>query len=205
MVGVSGSRVTESGYGVSGTDLVLDELLVPAPNVGPAFLADLALATVLARSAGAVDEAISEVIRTFAPGLHRRTFVAERNGVRYINDSKATNPHAAVASASSYPSVVLIAGGRNKGLDLAPLAAVPGIQHVIGLGEAADELAEVVTGGRFHQARDMQDAVAAAAALAQPGDVVLLAPGCASYDMFASYAERGDAFTAAVRNLEGAR
>ena len=158
----------------------------------------------LARHAGATDDAIASVVAGFAPGAHRRTLVANWRGIDFVDDSKATNPHAAVASARSYPSVILIAGGRNKGLDLAPLAEVDGVRHLVGIGEAADELAGVVSGGRFHRARDMAEAVGLAAELATPGDVVLLAPGCASFDRFESYSARGDAFAAAVRDLAGA-
>ncbi|MDJ0960194.1 MAG: UDP-N-acetylmuramoyl-L-alanine--D-glutamate ligase [Acidimicrobiia bacterium] len=203
-IAVSGSELTTDGYGVHDGMLVLGDLRVAAPPIGPAFLADLALSAVLARRAGASDDAIAAVVEGFVPGAHRRTVVASWRGVDFVDDSKATNPHAAVASARSYPSVVLIAGGRNKGLDLSPLASVEGVRYLVGIGEAADELAGVVTGGRFHRAADMTEAVAVAAELAAPGDVVLLAPGCASFDMYESYAARGDAFAAAVRNLAGA-
>ncbi len=203
-IAVSGVARTDDGYGVHDGTLVLGDLRVGAPPVGPAFLADLALASVLARRAGASDDAIASVVSGFAPGAHRRTLVAHWRGIDFVDDSKATNPHAAVASARSYPSVILIAGGRNKGLDLTPLAEVEGVRHLIGIGEAADELAGIVAGGRFHRAGDMAEAVTAATRLAAAGDVVLLAPGCASFDMFDDYAARGDAFAAAVRELAGA-
>jgi len=202
-IAVSGHTVTTDGYGVDGPHLVLGGLSVPAPDIGSAFLADLALAAAIARAGGATDTGIARTVEAFVPGAHRRTVIAEYGDVRFIDDSKATNPHAAVASARSYPSVVLIAGGRNKGLDLSPLAAVPQVRRVIGLGEAADELAALVSGTKFERAADMDDAVAKAAAVVRPCDVVLLVPGFASFDMFDSYAARGDAFAAAVHRLEG--
>jgi UDP-N-acetylmuramoylalanine--D-glutamate ligase len=203
IVEVSGTRVTADGYGLDGMSLRLGDLTVDAPDVGGAFLADLAAAAVLARAAGADDAGIAATVETFRPGLHRRTLVAEHRGVRYVDDSKATNPHAAVASAQSFTSVILIAGGRNKGLNLAPLGTVSTVKHLIGLGEAADELARVA-GSRFDRAATMEEAVALAASRAAPGDVVLLAPGCASFDMYDSYATRGESFVASVRALEGA-
>jgi UDP-N-acetylmuramoylalanine--D-glutamate ligase len=201
-IAVSGSTVSADGYGIDTGDLVLGDLRLPAPDLGAPFLTDLALAAIVARSVGATDAGITGTIAGFRPGAHRRSLVAERGGVRFVDDSKATNPHAAVASAQTYPSVILIAGGRNKGLDLSPLATIPSVRFVVGIGEAADELARVVAGDRFQRAGDMDEAVAVAAARSRPGDVVLLAPGCASFDLYDSYAARGDAFAAAVQRLE---
>ena len=202
-VSVSGTAVSDDGYGVRAGELVLGDFSVRAPDVGAPFLADLATAAVLARKAGATPEGIAAVVNAFEPGAHRRTLIAEYDGVRYIDDSKATNPHAAVASARSYPSVILIAGGRNKGLDLSPITAVSQVKFIVGLGEAAHELAGHAQETAFYHAVDMDDAIAVATSRAEPGDVVLLAPGCASYDMFDSYAARGDAFAAAVRRRKG--
>ncbi len=122
--------------------------------------------------------------------------------MRWIDDSKATNPHAARAAMEAFPSVVLIAGGRNKGLDLSPLMEAPSLRHVVAIGEAAPELASAGP-GRVTVASSMPEAVREADARARPGDVVLLAPGCASFDMYRSYGERGDAFAAAVQELKG--
>jgi UDP-N-acetylmuramoylalanine--D-glutamate ligase len=113
-----------------------------------------------------------------------------------VNDSKATNPHAAVAAARAYPSVVLIAGGQNKGLDLAPLTRVETVRRVIAFGEAAGEIAAA---GDALVVDTLAQAVASADAIAEPGDVVLLAPGCASFDQFDSYAHRGEVFSHLVR------
>ena len=129
--------------------------------------------------------------------------VGEWDGVTWVNDSKATNPHAAVASVAAYPSVVLIAGGRNKGLDLAPIVSASSVRHVIGIGEAAVELQHATDPARYTSARGLEDAITVADRLATGGDTVLLAPGCASFDMFDSYGERGDEFTRIVRELKG--
>jgi UDP-N-acetylmuramoylalanine--D-glutamate ligase len=126
------------------------------------------------------------------------------DGISWVDDSKATNPHAAAAAAAAYPSVVLIAGGRNKDLDLSPLAAVASVRHIIGIGEAAAELAAAVEAARYTGAADLEEAVAVADAIAVSGDTVLLAPGCASFDMFESYAHRGDEFARIVRATKGA-
>lgn len=204
-VPVSGTRVTAAGYGFTGDRLVVDGEEMEIPDVGPAYVTDLALAAALARAAGAGLDGIRHVVAHFIPGPHRRTVVGTWGDVTWIDDSKATNPHAAAASARAYQSVVLIAGGRNKGLDLTPIASAPSVRHVVGIGEAAAEFAGLVAPERFTHAASMADAVAVAASIAVPGEVVLLAPGCASFDMFDSYAHRGDAFAAAARTLEEAR
>jgi UDP-N-acetylmuramoylalanine--D-glutamate ligase len=200
---VSATHLPVGGYGVVDERLIVDGDALPVADLGAAFVVDLALAAALARAGGAGLEAVAQVVAGFVPGPHRRSVVGTWRGVTWVDDSKATNPHAAAAAAASYASVVLIAGGRNKGLDLAPLVAVPAVTHVVAIGEAAADLAAMVDPDRFTAARDMTEAVAAASAVAEAGDVVLLAPGCASFDMFASYARRGEAFAAAVRAQEG--
>lgn len=110
-----------------------------------------------------------------------------------------------MASASAYPSVILIAGGRNKGLDLSDLMLVPTLKQVITIGEAAGELEEAAGAVRIERAHTIQEAVEFADRHAQPGDTVLLAPGCASFDMFRSYADRGDSFARAVRLTKESR
>jgi UDP-N-acetylmuramoylalanine--D-glutamate ligase len=132
--------------------------------------------------------------------------VGEASGVRWYDDSKATTPHAALAAVGGFDSVVLIAGGRNKGLDLRVLAAAaPRLRGVVAIGEAAAEIVATFAGDvPVVEAGSMADAVRAASELAQPGDVVLLSPACASFDWYASYAARGDDFQAHVRaRLEG--
>lgn len=134
------------------------------------------------------------------------SLVAEIDGVRFYDDSKATNVGAAVTALSglSESRAVLIAGGRDKLGSYEPLATAVGRKGraVVLIGEAADRI-ERALGGKVTVARaaTMDDAVSRARDLAKPGDAVLLSPACSSFDMFRSYAERGDRFAAAVRNL----
>ncbi len=199
---VSGSRRPDGGNGPDGDHLVIGNARYPRPPLDPAFLVDLATAATLAHHLGATPDGVGTVLAGFEPADHRRAAVGSWDGVSWVDDSKATNPHAAAASASAYPSVVLIAGGRNKGLDLSALAAVRSVRAIVAVGEASDELAAVTDPERFVAAGDLRGAVIAADAIARPGDVVLLAPGCASFDMFTSYAERGEVFTTLVRSLK---
>lgn len=202
---VSGSRVSRDGIGpdaVSGNlrlrtaSMALEALQVE----DPAFLADVALASCAALEVGADPASVAGVASAFRPGEHRRQLVGTHGGVSYVDDSKATNPHAAVAAVRAYPSVVLIAGGLAKGLDLRPLAAEPNVRLIVGIGTSGPDLVEAAA-GRGVLAASMEEAVAVAAEAARPGDTVLLAPGCASFDMFDSYAARGSAFSAAVAGI----
>lgn len=204
-VPVSGSRCPDGGWGIGGDSLILDDLEMPlaeVPTEDIAFRLDLVAAGAAALSAGAQPAAVRSAIRSFRPGAHRRQVVAEAGGTVWIDDSKATNPHAASAAVSAYPSVVLIAGGRNKDLDLTPLLTHPNLKAVVAIGEAA---ADVVRGARVpvREALTMAEAVGFAAAYAGRGDTVLLAPGCTSWDMYESYSERGEVFRAEVRKLIG--
>lgn len=204
LVAVSGTRYPEGGIGPSSGALVTPDGPVALGEVeAPSFIVDAAAAVAAAQAVGTGLDSIRTVVSRFHPGDHRRTRVGEWGGVTWVDDSKATNPHAARAAASAYPSVVLIAGGRNKGLDLGPVLSTPTVRHVVAIGEAATELA-ALDPDRVTMAADMTEAVGLAAGLAGPGDTVLLAPGCASFDMFDSYAARGDAFAEAVRNYQGA-
>lgn len=159
-------------------------------------------AAAAACAAGASADAVAKVLASFEGLPHRAQLVCERGGVRFVDDSKATNPAAAIASLSSQPGpIVWIAGGRNKGLDLGELCAPAARAKAIVLyGEAAPALAQAL-GRPTHVHPRLDDAVRAAAALAAPGDTVLLAPACASFDQFRSYEERGDAFARAARAL----
>jgi UDP-N-acetylmuramoylalanine--D-glutamate ligase len=160
-------------------------------------------AALAARELGATPDGIRDALASYATLPHRVALVGEAGGVSWYDDSKATNPDATLRAIESFDSVVLLAGGRNKGLDLGVLAgAAPRLRGVVAFGEAAPEVvaafrgvAAVVTAGSMH------DAVRSAARLAQPGDVVLLSPACASFDAYANYAERGDDFAAEVRGL----
>ncbi len=198
---VSGSRRPHGGAGpeagrleLPGASVTLEEVAVD----DPAYLLDLAAAGTAALEAGATPEAVVGAIRSFRPGPHRRTLVGTWDGVSWVDDSKATNPHAAAASAAAHRSVVLVAGGRNKGLDLRPVVEAPTVRHVVAIGEAGLELMEAAGLERATMVRSMEEAVRVADLLARPGDTVLLAPGCASFDMFRSYGERGEAFAGEV-------
>lgn len=204
-VAVSGSRRPAGGWGV-----VAGHLEVAGASVSLAemrrsdavFVVDVAAAAVAAAHIGATPEAIRTVARTATTGRHRREVIGSWDGVVWVDDSKATNPHAALAAIRSYGSVVLVAGGRAKGLDIRPLATEPNVRGVVAIGEAAADLVEVRPGTPV--AGSIDEAVALADAMTRPGDTVLLAPGCASFDMFRSYADRGDRFAAAVRSRKEA-
>jgi len=180
------------------------EVLVTVDELWRALPHDLSNA--LAASAtslegGGSPEGVREALRAFRGLPHRVEPVGTWGDVSWYDDSKATAPHATLAAMRGFPSVVLIAGGRNKGLDLGVLAqAAPHVRAVVAIGESADEVAAAFFGLRpVVVAGSMTEAVALAGEQAQPGDAVLLSPGCASFDWFASYAERGDAFAILVR------
>ncbi len=164
------------------------------------FVIDVAAALVAAERMGADADGALAAASSYVPAAHRRQIVATRSGITYVDDSKATNPHAALASVASYPAVVLIAGGRNKGLDLTDLATAPTIATLVTIGEAAEELERSAT-VPVSRAESMEEAVALATAAARPGTTVLLAPGCASFDWYDDYAARGDDFVRAVQRL----
>ena len=172
---------------------------------GPHDVANALAAAATALAAGASVDAVREVLTTF-PGLrHRVELVADVDGVRWYDDSKATTAHATLAAVAGFESVVLVAGGRNKGLDLSVLAdAVPPVRAVVAMGESAAEVEAAFAPTDVPVVlarRDMAEVVERAAELARPGDVVLLSPACTSFDWFGSYGERGEAFASAVRRL----
>jgi UDP-N-acetylmuramoylalanine--D-glutamate ligase len=152
----------------------------------------------------ATAEDIATALSTFEGPAHRIELVGEIDGVRWYDDSKATTPHAASVAIRGFDRVVLVAGGRNKGLDLTPMAAEPGrLAAVVAIGEAAPEVTRVFEAHcRVVQASSMEQAVDAAAAAARPGDVVLLSPGCASFDWYPTggYPARGDHFRRLVES-----
>ncbi len=135
---------------------------------------------------------------------HRHEFVAKLGGIRFVNDTKATNVHAVCAGLDGYRgSVVLIAGGSGKGEDYTPLREVMGsVKHVVLIGAEGPSIGSAL-GSLVPTtlASSMDEAVAIAAQNAQPGATVLLSPACASFDMFANYRKRGDAFTAAALKI----
>jgi UDP-N-acetylmuramoylalanine--D-glutamate ligase len=154
-------------------------------------------------------EAIVEGVRTFRPLGHRLEPVGEVDGVQYVDDSKATNPGAVIAALRSFERpIVLIAGGKSKGTDFGEMGKVVSsrTKAVILIGEAAEAIAGVVKRATVERAASMDEAVARARALAVPGDIVLLSPGCASFDMFRSAEQRGQQFAEAVQSrVSGAR
>jgi UDP-N-acetylmuramoylalanine--D-glutamate ligase len=181
----------------------LGQLALP----GRAGIEDSLAAAGAALEHGAAPEAVARALASFRPLAHRLTPVATIGGVEYVDDSKATNPHATLAALRGRTGVVLIAGGRSKGNDLSVLRdAVPPVTAVVALGEAADEIATVFDGlVPVEVVRDMGAAVRAAAALAIPGGSVFLSPACASLDMYTSYSARGDDFARRVRELAAGR
>jgi UDP-N-acetylmuramoylalanine--D-glutamate ligase len=220
--------------GVRGSDLVdrafaddpAGEVLVSTGELqvsGPHNLVNAMAAAALARVAGVDADGVRRGLAAFSGGAHRNVLVGTVGGVDFVDDSKATNPHAAAASLAAYPRVVWIAGGLLKGADVDPLVAAvaPRLAGVVLLGRDREELARslarhaptvpltvVASGDDGAMGADvtygdgvMRQVVAAAAALASPGDTVLLAPAAASMDVFTDYAHRGRAFADAVRAL----
>ncbi|MDT0301151.1 UDP-N-acetylmuramoyl-L-alanine--D-glutamate ligase [Streptomonospora wellingtoniae] len=204
-------------------DLLVDRAFAADPRGGAVELASLAdvvpaaphnvanalAAAALARSAGAAPESVRAGLAAFAPEPHRMAQLGSVGGVDYVDDSKATNPHAAAAALASFASVVWVAGGLLKGAEVEDLVreAAPRLRAAVLLGRDRDRLraalarhapdtavVEVETAGEGA----MEEAVRAAAGLARPGDTVLLAPAAASMDMFTDYKERGRRFAAAV-------
>jgi UDP-N-acetylmuramoylalanine--D-glutamate ligase len=161
-------------------------------------------AILVALAAGLDRAAIADAVRAFAPLHHRLEPVAVRAGVEYVDDSKATNPGSVIAAMRAFSQpIVLIAGGKAKGTDFAELgrAISSRAKAVVLIGEAADDIARHVKRAKIHRAASMAEAVATSSAIAADGDVVLLSPGCASFDMFTSAEDRGQKFAEAVMRL----
>ncbi len=183
--------------GPDGPFMAIDELIRRQPH----DVANALACAVISTAAGASISAVVDTLRTFAGLPHRLELVGERDGVRWFNDSKATVPHATVAAMAGFESVVLIAGGKNKGLSLDTLAhTVPPVRSVVAIGHATPEIAAVFEGlVPVEQAESMSEAVAAARRLSRRGDVVVLSPSCTSFDWYANYVQRGQDFTELVR------
>ena len=192
----SRAQVVPRGLGLPGIGFSADDELPAEPLIrGVHNRENAAAATAAARAAGIADEHIAAGLLTFPGVPHRLELIGERDGVRYVNDSKATNVPAALRALAAYAGepVHVILGGSPKGEDFAPLAAAIGanVKSVHLIGEEAERLGELIDGYRDG---DLEAAVAHAARLAAPGDVVLLSPACASYDQFENFEERGEAF-----------
>ncbi len=194
----------------SALEICSDEDLQGIGVLSKHLRANIAAATALARSVGVAASDIAQALREFRIAGHRIELVAERNGIFFVDDSKATNAHAADASLSSFDSVVWIVGGLLKGVDPEPLIKKHGsrLRGAVIIGKDTllleqlfaklnPELDVVV----IREERPMEQAVASAAAMAMPGDAVLLAPAAASMDQFKDYEDRGNQFQTAVRGL----
>jgi UDP-N-acetylmuramoylalanine--D-glutamate ligase len=189
---------------------VAGERLLPireVPLPGRHMQMNAMAAALAARLVGVEPDAIASAVRSFRGVPHRLELISERGGVRWVNDSQATIPVAAVAALEAFDApIVLIAGGKDKGLAYEGFAdaIASRARAVVLIGETADALEELLgTRVPVHRAGSMEEAVATADGLAVAGDVVLLAPAAASFDMFVDYAARGDAFRAAVAGLGG--
>jgi len=201
-------REPSAAIRVDGDEIVVGDVRIAGAGDlarrGPHFALDAAAAAGAAMRVGAPAAAVARGLSGFVPDAHRLEFVGERCGVRYYDDSMATNPFAAVAAIRSFDSVVLIAGGRKKVPDLSPLRdEAERLRTVVAMGEAAADVAAVFDGSDVPvvRATDMGAAVEEAMKAAREGDVVLLAPACASQDAYANYAERGDDFVRTCRLL----
>jgi UDP-N-acetylmuramoylalanine--D-glutamate ligase len=176
------------------------------PLVGDHNVANAMAALLAALAVGCQPKELRAAIGSFRPMPHRLETVAEIDGVVYVDDSKSTNPGSVIAALDAYDRpVILIAGGRAKGTDFEAMGeSIHGhAKALIAIGEAADEIIRSSNAPLAARASSMDDAVRRARDLAQPGDVVLLSPGCASFDMFASAEDRGERFAAAVMGLAG--
>jgi len=198
------AKVVPKGSGLDGIEFSADDDLPAEPLIrGAHNRENAAAATAAAYALGVPDVRIAQALRSFPGVPHRLEPVGEVNGVRYVNDSKATNVAAALRALAAYEDepVHLILGGSRKGEDFTPLARALGanVKSVHLIGETASELAAAIP--QAHGDGDLAAAVAHVEA--EPGDVVLLSPACASYDQYANFEERGEEFRRLVQNLTG--
>jgi UDP-N-acetylmuramoylalanine--D-glutamate ligase len=199
------SLIYRDGQGQEQLLLQRDDIPLPGAHNLENVLAALAVGLVC----GIDPASMRETVRSFQAVEHRLERVAEIEGVQFYNDSKATNVDAAIKSLASFTSgVTVILGGKDKGGDFAPL--VPYVaahcRHVILIGAAAEKIAQALEGnGPLYHSSTLEEAVALAFRLTEPGGIVLLAPACASFDMFENYEHRGRVFKQAVRGLQTRR
>lgn len=209
-------RVLESGVYVKSGRIVtkidsqeevvcgINEIGIP----GTHNLENALAAVAAAKAAGIGNHVIAKGLKEFKGVSHRLEFVAEINGVKYINDSKGTNPDASIKALEAYSEpVILIAGGKNKGSDFGQFAGVikERARALVVLGQSAELIAEAARARGFvniQKAADFQEAVTLAHRSARPGEIVLLSPACASWDMFKSFEERGNLFKEIVLDLK---
>jgi UDP-N-acetylmuramoylalanine--D-glutamate ligase len=213
-IGVVEDLIVDRAFTADPTEAVELARLADVKPPAPHNVANALAAAALARAFGVPPTAISGGLRAFSPQPHRLAHVATHRGVAFVNDSKATNPHAAQAALASFDSIVWIAGGLAKGAAFDQLAATAGsrIRCAVLIGTDRGLIAEAFRRHAPHvhlievpetDNTVMERAVTAAAMAANPGDTVLLAPACASMDLFTDYADRGRAFVAAVDRLDG--
>jgi UDP-N-acetylmuramoylalanine--D-glutamate ligase len=201
------SKIVPRGSGLDGIEFAADDPLPAEPRIpGLHNRENAAAATAAARAFGIGDDAIAEALTTFAGVPHRLELVRELRGVRYVNDSKATNTAAARRGVAAYEAPIrLILGGSLKGEDFVPFARdlPPTVRSIYLIGEATDELAAALdrAGKAYARDGDLEHALAHATADAEPGDIVLLSPAVASFDQFENFEARGDAFRRLVEAL----
>ena len=199
--------VVPRGLGLPGIAFAADDPLPAEPRIpGTHNRENAAAATAAARAAGLDDGAIAEGLRSFPGVEHRLEVVRELRGVRYVNDSKATNTAAARRGVAAFDAPLrLILGGSLKGEDFRPFARElgPRVRRAYLIGEAAGRLAPALdaAGVPYERSGDLATAVRAAAAAAEAGEIVLLSPACASYDQFENFERRGEEFRRLVENL----
>jgi UDP-N-acetylmuramoylalanine--D-glutamate ligase len=196
------------GTGFVGNELVVvrdggRERIATLDGRRPGFREDAAAAAAVSLAFGASASSVASGLASFSPPRHRGDVVATADGIRFVDDSKATNVHAALAALAAERDAVLIAGGRAKGVDLSPLVTMrERLRGVVAIGESADDLVSLFQGlVPVRKAGSIEEAARTAFELAAPGGTVLLAPACASWDMFRSYEERGDRFAAEARAI----
>jgi UDP-N-acetylmuramoylalanine--D-glutamate ligase len=201
-------KIVPRGLGIDGVEFGATDLLPAEPLIpGRHNRENAAAAAAAARAAGIDDEAIATALRTFPGVPHRLELVAEIDGVRYVNDSKATNTAAARRGIAAYAGspLHLILGGSVKGESFAELAlSLPEeVRSIDLIGEAENDLAEALDLARrpYRRSGDLGTALVLASSEARPGDVVLLSPACASFDQYGNFEERGDHFRRLVQAL----
>jgi UDP-N-acetylmuramoylalanine--D-glutamate ligase len=215
MLGVVDDLIVDRAF-IPERDRAAQELALTADvrPLAPHNVANALAAAALARAFGVPPTAVRDGLRAFQPADHRIADAGSAAGVQYVDDSKATNAHAARTSLSAYDSIVWVAGGMAKGQEFDELvrASAARLRGVVLLGIDRAVIAQAlarhapdvpVVDVSSTETGAMEEAVHKAASLARPGDTVLLAPGCASWDMFTDYTDRGRQFAAAVRGLPG--
>ncbi len=213
VVHFSRQRVLDEGICLRGAEVVIrsggsERVLISRDEIGlrgAHNLENVMAALAVGLACGASPDSMRATVRAFRGVEHRLEFVAEIEGIAFYNDSKATNVDAAIKSLEAFPGrVIVILGGKDKGSDYTPLARLvrERCEHVILIGAASDKIASALAGTRpLHRAATMSEAVRRGFELGRRGDTVLLAPACASFDMFDNYEHRGRVFKEAVWSL----